>query len=292
MSDAQDMIDIAVGTRDGGHWPARDAERNLVLESEQLAINIDLAARAPQPGVWVIVATRYCVLPVEDTEPLTPAREQELRGWLQRREELFRAYTLPSMWAQQQEPTAWVLFVDRRLMHLVAPRIQADLPGFAMLVPVEPGQSSSSALDRVWYGRTNDRWTVAGRLDNDDSIAVDYCKALAIWTALAKPGESLLSFPFGAQVAENELFAPRLTTSVTGHFSAYVVPPGGRLNKALGYMHPEVYRGGLDVPVHQLITTQPMWIEVLHTENLANHERPGPALTPDPNYWARRMWWR
>jgi hypothetical protein len=264
-------------------------EPNLVLESEHLAINIDLAARAPQYGVRVVVATRYCVLPVEETGALSPRRQDELVGWLARREELFCAWTLPSMLAQAQEPV-WVLLVDRRLVHIVAPRLQADLPGWAYIVPVEPGQASSSRLGQVIKPDAVS-WTVTARVDNDDAVAVDYCKALAIWTSLATPDECLLSFPIGAQASAGGAFAPRLTTAVTGHFSAYVTPPGGRLNKALAYMHTEVYRGGLDVPVRQLVTTQPMWVEVLHDQNVANHARPGPALTSDQAYWSRRMGW-
>lgn len=269
-----------------GRWAHPDA--NLILESEHLTTTIDLAARKPNRSVRVIVATRYCVLPIEDTEPLTPEREAELRGWLERREDLFRAYTLPSLAAQQHEPEYWVLLVDQRLIHIVAARIQADLPRFAIIVPVPPGRSGGWALDRFLHGTGQDRWTVVPRVDNDDAIAVDYCKALAIWTGLAGPGECLLSFPIGAQIGDG-YGQERLANSVTGHFSALVVPPGGRLNKALAYMHTEVYRGGLDVPVIQLITTQPMWVEVLHGENLANHVRPGPLLDIGYEVWRERF---
>lgn len=289
MSDAQDIIDAAAHEFRHTHDPDL---QNLVLENEHLTMTIDLAARPNTSEVRVIVATRYCVLPIEETEPLTAKREAQLRGWLERREELFRAYTLPALAAQQHVPEYWVLFVDTRLIHIVAPRIQADLPPWAIIVPVPPGQSSSSALDKFLYGTGADRWRVVARVDNDDAIAVDYCKALATWVSLAPRGERLLSFPIGAQIIDGIHGMhghDRLSVSVTGHFSALTIPPGGRLNKALAYMHTEVYRGGLDVPVVQLITTQPMWVEVLHGENLANHVRPGPRLDVSPETWMARF---
>lgn len=294
MSDAQDIIDAAAQGRAGrvnieGRWAPPDA--NLILESEHLATTIDLEQRPLNRRVRVIVATRYCVLPIEDDQPLTAEREAELRGWLTRRERLFRAYTLPSLWAQQHTPNMWALLVDQRLIHIVGPAIQADLPPWAYIVPVPPGRSAGWMLDRVAEAEPDPRWTVVARVDNDDAIAVDYCKALAIWTGLASPGECLLSFPIGAQTIDG-YGRDRLANSTTGHFSARVIAPGGRLNVALSYMHTEVYRGAgngrLGVPVRQLITTQPMWVEVLHGENLANHSRPGPMLEVSPEVWAAR----
>lgn len=295
MSDAQDMVDIvaiATGKKDGGRWYSTDPQRNLILESEHLPTTIDLAERAPNYGVRMVVVTRYCVLPVEETGDLSPERVAQLRGWLSRREDLFRAYTLPSMLAQQQQPT-WLLLVDTRLMHIVGPAIEADLPSWAYIVPVPPGRASSSILDDVVQ---TDRWTVAARLDNDDAVAVDFVKALAVWQGLSVPAPCLLSFPVGLQHdTRGPLgYRTRLANSVTGHFSALAIPPGGRLNAALGYMHTNVYRadakgGGLDVPVRQLITTQPMWVEVLHSENLANHVRPGPTVAEPASYWRDRF---
>jgi hypothetical protein len=275
VSDAQDMHDAVVA------GDAFNPDRNLILESEYLPRSIDLGARAVDRSVRVIVATRYCVLPVEEKGPLSLERELELRAWLGRREEIFRAWTLPSMRAQRHEPHMWVLLVDRRLMHIVGPRIADDLPPWAYIVPVDPERASSWTLDWFAAPHVEKHTAVVARLDNDDAVADDYCHALATWTRLAKPGPALLSFPHGLQSYAEPLLPPRMALSTTGHFSALVVPAGERLNNALGYMHTLVYRGGLDVPVRQLITTQPMWVEVLHDANLANHPRPGRLLGVD-----------
>lgn len=260
----------------------------LILETEHHPRAIDVSAREVDPFARIVVATRYCVLPIEETGTLSNSRVHELAGWLARRRVLFESWTLPSMRAQVRPPDAWVLLVDARLKGQLMWAIDLGLlPPWATVMLVEPGQASSSALAEFVEGLGWDPGpALVVRCDNDDALHVQYLHAAETWLRLVRPAERLLvSFPMGVctDVART---CPVLAPSTTGHFSGLYLPDGRGVQAALGYMHTQVYRGGLDVPVRQLITTSPMWCEVLHDDNLANHARPGDLLAATEELWA------
>lgn len=248
----------------------------------------------PPADVTTILVTRYWVDPTEGA--LNVHADVE---YFKRRAELFLHWCLPSVTAQTRIPDAWLILVSERVHLMLGPdvlRAIRDLP-YAHVVEVPEGRSFSS-IARAWVTarayRIREPWTVVARLDNDDSIARDYVHTLGCWVSRARPATpATLVFPFGVQ---HDTTTGHTTVDMhsTNHFTAVTYRRGQTDVMPYGPAHTEIYTDrakykSTATGIHQILTRYPMWAEILHDDNAANHLRPGPQILTGPGQWVERF---
>lgn len=240
-------------------------------------------AGCPPADVTTVLVTRYWVDPTEGARLVEPDQ-----AYFDRRAELFLRWCLPSVAAQTRPPEAWLILLSPRVIGMIGAEVKDainSVPG-AHVVPVPEGRSFSSVA-KAWMANRTLRlwepWTVVARLDNDDAISRDYVHTLGCWVTRARPGTPCtLVFPHGVQYHTD---TGTTTTDIhsTNHFTAVAYKRGQRDITPYGPAHTEIYADpakhkSTSAGIHQILTRYPMWAEILHDDNAANHARPGPEL--------------
>lgn len=251
-------------------------------------------AGCPPADVTTILVTRYWVDPSEGAPMIEPDA-----AYFERRAELFLRWCLPSVAAQTRPPEAWVILLSPRVIGMIGADVKDainELP-FAHVVPVPEGRSFSS-IARQWIEnrayRIWEPWTVVARLDNDDAIARDYVHALGCWVVRARPSTPCtLVFPHGVQ---HHMGSNTTTTDIhsTNHFTAVAYRRGQKDVMPYGPAHTEIYADrakhkSTSAGIHQILTRYPMWAEILHGDNAANHARGGPRTMSSLQEWRDRF---
>lgn len=257
---------------------------NLVLPDGLLKNYMQPLGCGPVEEVSTVLVTRYWV-----AEPGIEV-DWDLRAWL------FSDWCLPSVVGQTRPPQAWLILVsdwayDR--LGLRVHRAVQELP-YAHLVVVPTGRSHSQ-VTREWMvenPQIRRPWTAAFRFDSDDAIARDFLDAAAKWIVRAKPKTPCtLVFPHGLQHDLRD-HSTRLDIHGTNHFSGVLTARSQPFLGAFGPNHTEIYSvkdPSLKHGVRQLNTRWPMWTEILHRANAANHHRTGPPMSPDREFWFDRF---
>lgn len=239
-----------------------------------------------------LLFTRYFLrgfAPKNQPEP----GERELQTWFAERQKLFEGYTLPSVIGQRHRSFTWVVLVDEALRHLLPDSIDrraiddrieivstdargqpiASLHDLNQLVQ----QRIELQLARMRDQRIADPIVTVARLDNDDAIAHDFldllCRVALIARQAGQGTDLVVTFPHGLQYLEGREFSTYLFNN--NHFLASVhgshAGPHGRLH-ALAFNHSHVFT---KVPQTLIANTDlPMWVEVVHGENVSNQYRP------------------
>lgn len=262
---------------------------NLVLPDGRLRHNMQPAGCQRSDEVAAVLITRYWV---SDRSAMPPAEYWEHRA------DLFRTWCAPSVRAQTRKPDAWLILVSDWAVGLIGDKVHAtidELP-YAHLVTVPDGRSHGAETKR-WVTdlhpelQTGHAWTIACRFDNDDAIARDYLDVLTKWIPRAKPPTPCtLVLSHGLQ-HRLQTDTTMLDMNGTNHFTG-ILTRGRQFLGAFGPNHTEIYKErdpSLAGGVHQIQTRWPMWAEILHRANAANHPRPGPTVTFDSRFWADRF---
>lgn len=217
----------------------------------------------------------------------------QIKAWFAAREPLFRTYTLPSVLAQRHAGFTWFILVDEPFADLVPAEIRPEAvdPRIQLVSGDEDGQpiASLSELDRLvstQISRQFERMRADGvvdpvvtvaRLDNDDAIAVDFLELLNRLGVIAQregqTRDTVVSFPHGLQYMRNREFSTYIFNN--NHFlaSLHAAPePAGRRVHALSFNHSYVFAKAPRAVIAN--TDLPMWVEVVHGENLINQYRP------------------
>ena len=268
-------------------------EANLV-PTDPLVGHAIQPAGCPPANVTTVLVTRYWVDPTEGAVNIEPDA-----AYFARRAELFLRWCLPSVAAQTRPPEGWLILISPRVRDLIGDDVRdaiETVPG-ARIVLVPEGRSFSSVA-RQWLEdqtlRLWEPWTVVARLDNDDAIARDYVHTLGCWVARARPATpSTLVFPHGVQ---HDTTTGNTTVDMhsTNHFTAVAYRRGQRDIVPYGPAHTEIYaeqgkHKATSAGIHQILTRYPMWAEILHDDNAANHTRPGPTIMHTPGEWQDRF---
>lgn len=251
-------------------------------------------AGCPPADVTTILVTRYWVDPSEGAPVIEPDQ-----AYFDRRAELFLRWCLPSVVAQDRPPTAWIVLASPRVIGMIGDEVLdalEQIPG-ARLVAV-PERRSFSSVAKAWIEEGTFRlwepWTVVARLDNDDAIARDYVHTLGCWVTRARPATPCtLVFSHGVQ---HDMESNTTTTDIhsTNHFTAVAYRRGQKDMTPYGPAHTEIYANpagykATAAGIHQILTRYPMWAEILHGDNAANHARPGPRAMTSPQEWRDRF---
>jgi hypothetical protein len=202
----------------------------------------------------IYVLTRFAEKFSADAPDFTPE-------WLRSRVELLSERTSRSLWNQTEQGFDWLVSVYQGIASDVEADIMKATQGRARLVQQAP-KAETEDVFRSYLSQVEGRyWTV--RLDSDDMLHPEFLATLK--RAQAQRG-MIQSFPKGAilDVERGVVAVRRLTNNP---FLAQVGENGENVFD-LGH-HGEVsFRPG--VKFHTRQTREPMWLQVVHGQNLAN----------------------
>lgn len=203
--------------------------------------------------------------------------------WLCRRMALFERYCLPSVKGQTCGEFTWVLLVDTN----TPPAIMERLRGYKDTCPQihlvrvmsEYGTSFVEIFAQVVAKLLRERKAKVGDLclttyfDNDDSLANDFVAQVQRRSnALVAP--CFLSFDYGLQVYSELEHFTTLIRYPNNHFLSLAEPVLGEAFEPVtcyGYgSHFYVERRGLARVEHVSDAACPMWVELIHHENVDN----------------------
>jgi hypothetical protein len=202
-------------------------------------------------GLSHVLLTRFNAR-LDDQTPPPP------EAWLRSRLELFDQYALPSVAQQDVPPDSWLIFCDSGSPAWFYEEFPDRLPVWAEPVWLDGPFSTDKAAAAV-AARMSTPWVITTRMDNDDCIARDYLGSVR--AAFASSRE-FINFTVGLQSAGGRLYQ-RLDPS--NAFVSLVEPTVG-LTTVFIDRHDRVANHG-----HlRQVKTPPMWIQIVHGENLAN----------------------
>jgi Putative rhamnosyl transferase len=208
------------------------------------------------------------------------ARRKAFRASLPSRLQVFESICMPSVLSQVEQPDLWLLGFAGEWRDDVAPALDA-VKEHPWIVPVWQQNTStghehvSACFQKAIYSRLNDTFThvITTRLDNDDAINRSFTQHLEQYSAAAAHNEPELedfwiSFPFGANYYGS---VSRIYTNTTNHFLSRVQTVrhfrATEKSTALAINHNRVFEGRR---VFLPITTDPMWLEVVHDNNVTH----------------------
>ena len=177
--------------------------------------------------------------------------------WFAYRLGLFRRYCVPSVVRQVRQDFTWYLGIDERLIDRHGQALENASAGRGVLMPVtSQGWVACLAMQVSKHGER----IISSRLDSDDALAPDFIDTVQ---ARAQPGW-VLNLVDGAKYDTGSGRACRmkmLNNPFISFFSARgesVIDLGG---------HQEVHE---KASVDDLSTRGPMWLQVVHGDNVMN----------------------
>jgi hypothetical protein len=197
--------------------------------------------------------------------------ERSRAAWLERRIDLFREFTLPSVRSQEKRPLRWYLLLsegDQRFLE----RADLGLDDWIEPVFVPDGQDYSDLLQQKFvrdFGHLSR--VVFTRVDNDDAISRTFLSQIAERDADGGfSGDHAYVFKKGARWDGERL---QLVEQDNNAFCSIASSEWKtRPIMILKIVH-------LDVPrlfPHTIISTsEPMWMQTIHGRNVLNHWTPG-----------------
>ncbi len=187
-------------------------------------------------------------------------------GWLERRIELFEAWTLRSVRGQTVPPALWLVFVNADTSPRFVARLTELCGDSASIVPVK-GTLTDERIAHLVHAvvPANAATLVTARLDNDDAISERYVATVGgealSWRGFVNPRNGLQlvgsrvlrcwdrSSPFLSLIEDRDPLRPPRTVFCVEHQRAAGAGPVRQL-------------GG-----------PPLWLQVVHAGNLANEAR-------------------
>ena len=119
-----------------------------------------------------VILTRFN-LPSKGAESYVRAKE----GWLTERVALFERYCLPSVLAQTDERTRWLIYFDPESPQWLKDKIASHGDAYTPVYRPEVSREELRSDIRSLYGQVGDE-LITTNLDNDDGLAVDFVERL------------------------------------------------------------------------------------------------------------------
>jgi predicted O-methyltransferase YrrM len=230
-----------------------------------------------------LLVTRYFVR-LFSPNPARQLSEVQTRAWFSERERIFNRYTLPSVVAQTKRNKTWLIFIEKSLAKLLPETLsEAQRPSFVQIVEVDSADESFSSFGNDIGNRINtslDAMESAGierpivtvsRLDNDDALSHDFLETLARLSLSERArghSERVVTFPHGVQYLESEMLSTCLFNNnhfLSSYHAARFKP---ETLHAISFNHTHLFTKAKDVLV--VNTDMPMWVEVVHGNNVKN----------------------
>lgn len=209
--------------------------------------------------------------------------EEERTAWLRQRLALFRTYCMPSVLAQRESLQCWYVFAEDSLVpelsEELAPLVAENKVRFLSADSVADFQATvTQSVDTLKSALGPGERLLCTRLDNDDALSLDFHAVAS--SIVMEAGDQvegrLLSFSFGAQL-ERATSIARAHVFTNNHFLCSVHSPRSEAApNCLSFNHSNLFS---EVPQTLVFPTRhPMWLEIVHGDNLRNRAINGLAL--------------
>lgn len=187
------------------------------------------------------------------------------KNYLKNRFQLFEQYTLPSIRNQSNSNFDWIVLFSNSTPGVFREKISRYQKEIANFIPlfIEDSQALEFRSILVSYIKkdTTDYCVVTTRCDNDDILSTHFVEE--IQNNVKYNEEYVLSFPNGYQYDEKTL-ALRKYYFPTSHFTTFV--SNNKDRTIYDFLHMDI----MDNCKVELVDTAPLWIEVIHGENVYN----------------------
>jgi hypothetical protein len=191
--------------------------------------------------------------------------------WLPGRLELFKRYCLPSFRGQTVQTFTWLVFLDSDSPDWLRTTIETTMSDIVHPVYVD-GLFTAEYAAAVVAELATTPFVMTTRVDNDDAVATDFVET--IQREFAGQRLEFVNLVNGAQYADEKVYLRPYTKNpfLTLIESVTDGPPKTVFIKR----HYEVDKVG---PVRNVRTEHPMWLQVVHGENVLT-ERVGLRAKP------------
>lgn len=190
--------------------------------------------------------------------------------WLRHRLAYFENVCLKSIRSQTLDSFKWLIFFDAERAEWFENKIQMLSTNSFEPIWID-GPLTSKLIGELIRERTKSPHIITTRLDNDDAVAIDFIQT--IQAQFEYQNFQFVNFPNGLQLTDS------------GHLLRWMDPSGpfiSLIEKAEADVPKTVHLAGHDRlrdfgPIKQ-IRSKPMWVQMIHGENMANSASGLPAF--------------
>ena len=214
-------------------------------------------------------------------------KEINREEWLERRMKLFETFCLPSVKRQQSMAFTWIILVDAETPERYRKRILAyreECPQIAVIPVRREGSKQFAKVFRevtakmlAEKGAKEGDTCLTTYLDNDDSLNSEYVATVqSMAGSLENDTPYFICFDYGLQHYTEHGVTTRIRYE-NNHFMT-AVEKAGKMKTCFGFgSHFLLEKNAVAHVVHVTERERPMWIEVIHEENVDNDVK----MTPD-----------
>ncbi len=188
--------------------------------------------------------------------------------WLHDRFELFERYCLPSLESQTEKNFSWVLFFDSQSPDWAREQVAAIQESSELNIrPVYVEGPFSGAVAAATLPGTAELGVsiLTTRIDNDDCVASDFIASIQ-YVAANLTAPALINFVNGAQLHEGRIYRRPYRMNP---FISFLESPNWVRTVRTVFVKGHDELEGL-APIHDIKTSEPMWLQVVHGTNIAN----------------------
>jgi hypothetical protein len=223
---------------------------------------------SPGFGVHAIV-TRFA-LPVSfgrEAVETEPTDVHLVEAWLETRLRLLRRFCAPSIRRQTTRSFIWLLGIDERLSAQMGKDVASATGGRGSVLRVPPDMAFRDVLraELAAYGPM----ILTTRLDSDDALAPDFVESVQ---RCSRPDRAL-NFPRGL-VYEADLGLTHRVDIASSPFMSFLSTKGLTVHDLGNHRH-----WSDTVPIVEVGTPQPMWLQLIHDDNALNSRPRHSAMT-------------
>ena len=191
--------------------------------------------------------------------------------WLPGRLELFQKFCLPTFRSQTVRSFTWLVFLDADSPEWLRHTIETTMSDIVHPIFVDGLFTAEYAADIV--GRlASTPFVITTRVDNDDAVAYDFVET--IQREFAQQRIEFVNLVNGAQYSKEKVYLRPYTRNP--FISLVESDEDGPPKTVFAKRHYEVDKVG---PVRNVRTPHPMWLQVVHGENVLT-ERVGLRARP------------
>jgi len=221
-------------------------------------------------------------------------RASDTIKWLENRLLFFKKYTLPSVQNQVQHPYRWYLYASSKHKELTLDLL-GKLPPWCKIIFIP--QLTTNRVDltticipaltrrQICKNDHSNQPVIIARLDSDDMISFDYIKILVnVASYFLEVGFSqsvVVAFSYGLQYnVKGKTF--NILNWPEPAFAASVFPRFGTNTPLITeFAHDSI---PISIPLTHIVTTQPMWVQLITSTNISNRSNGFRVNDPDPTF--------
>ena len=201
----------------------------------------------------------------------TPGRWEEIRlrpHWLEKRYDLFKDFCLPGVASQTRKDFEWIIFFDEQTPADYMERIRKLQSVFPFRIIQTPLFEMKDLCKQLVQERAGADWLLTTRLDSDDILATDFVENLR--RDLKPDTHHNLNFPNGLILSiKSDSLCLYRDRDMSSPFASLMEPFNDNVQTIWEKQHRYIDEMA---PITQG-SEQPMWLQVVHGDNISNHVR-------------------